>query len=90
MAGLDITKLEHVFREQNKVADKLAKEGAKTGDAGQPIFFDIAPAWVEDELQADGTGTIYNRVINAPFCNIQGRDVTQATNNGAPVNTGQT
>ncbi|KAK4734773.1 hypothetical protein R3W88_009034 [Solanum pinnatisectum] len=39
MARLDITSLEYVFREQNRVADKLAKEGVKTEDAGQPILF---------------------------------------------------
>ncbi|KAK6794693.1 hypothetical protein RDI58_008146 [Solanum bulbocastanum] len=37
--GSLMARQEYVFREQNRVADNLAKEGVKTEDAGQPILF---------------------------------------------------
>ncbi|WMV40696.1 hypothetical protein MTR67_034081 [Solanum verrucosum] len=53
MARLEITKIEHVFREQNRVADKLVKQRAKSDVARQPTFSEAAPIWVQKELDAD-------------------------------------
>ncbi|KAK4726534.1 hypothetical protein R3W88_031451 [Solanum pinnatisectum] len=72
MERLDITGLEHVFREQNKVVDKLAKEGAKAVDVGQPIFFEASPPCVRKELDADAIGKTYNRVEKLPLWHYPG------------------
>ncbi|WMV42725.1 hypothetical protein MTR67_036110 [Solanum verrucosum] len=55
MAKLQVTRMEHVFREQNRVADRLSKEGVKNAAFDQQVN------------AADVIGTAYARIRNKPF-----------------------
>lgn len=61
------------------------KHNMTSKNTGQLNIFDSAPACLKNELQSDANKTIYNRVINSPFCNTQGRDVTHIINIERPV-----
>uniref|UniRef100_A0A3Q7J7Y8 Reverse transcriptase Ty1/copia-type domain-containing protein n=1 Tax=Solanum lycopersicum TaxID=4081 RepID=A0A3Q7J7Y8_SOLLC len=74
MTMLDITKVEHVFRKQNRVADMLSKEGLRNEVFGRPIIFLNVPSWEQNEFNADVIGTNYVRNSKELFCIIQGRD----------------
>ncbi|WMV59385.1 hypothetical protein MTR67_052770 [Solanum verrucosum] len=85
MMKLKITKLSHVFREQNKVAEALAKEGTKKAIFYEPTILIVPPVFVQNEIEADTLGTSYVR-ITYNYVNIsQGRDVTQTITNGTPL-----
>lgn len=74
MTMLDITKVEHVFRKQNRVADMLSKEGLRNEVFGRPIILLNVPSWEQNEFNADVIGTNYVRNSKELFCIIQGRD----------------
>ncbi|KAF3676856.1 hypothetical protein FXO37_05138 [Capsicum annuum] len=69
---LDAATLVHVFREQNRVADQLAKEGKNASLFGASfLLLYVTPLSVQTLLQADIVGThstrlISNNVINPP------------------------
>ncbi|KAH0645133.1 hypothetical protein KY284_033017 [Solanum tuberosum] len=87
MTKLEITKAEHVFREQNRVADKLSKEGVKNVLFDEPNILTTATTCTQKEVDADMLGTKFTRVRNEPFCIIQGQDVAQTINNDPPMAT---
>lgn len=55
------TLIHHRFREENKMADALAKEGSKLKGANSFIFWSIPPFFVSAELEADKTETSFAR-----------------------------
>lgn len=67
--------LRHVFREQNQVADTLAKEGPKQGDFGNTKFF--------EQFKADYSGTYQVRKVRENILSSVSRDVTQLNFNMA-------
>ncbi|KAH0709752.1 hypothetical protein KY284_011179 [Solanum tuberosum] len=52
----------HIFREQNKVADMLSKEGLKKDTFGRPTFFIVPPSVSIDKLRMD-RNAFHNLVI---------------------------
>ncbi|KAH0658744.1 hypothetical protein KY289_027492 [Solanum tuberosum] len=82
MSKLEVTKLSHVFREQNRVADALAKEGTKVEVFDEPTILIVPPLFVQKEVEADTLGTMYIRLTNNIFNSFQDRDVTQSNENG--------
>lgn len=64
---LEPMELKHVFREQNRVADTLAKEGAKLIDPGNTLFFVNVPMHVKPLFDADAAGQSYVRKTSTIF-----------------------
>ncbi|WMV42449.1 hypothetical protein MTR67_035834, partial [Solanum verrucosum] len=62
MTKLEVTKAEHVFREQNRVADKPSKEGVKNVLFDEPNFLTTATICMQKEVDADMLGTKFTRV----------------------------
>lgn len=48
-----------MFREENQVADALAKEGSKLTDANSFAFWRVPPLFVSTTLEADKVGTSF-------------------------------
>ncbi|KAH0683486.1 hypothetical protein KY290_022104 [Solanum tuberosum] len=65
--------IHHSFRETNRVADALAREGSKTVQDNSFLCLDVPPLFVLDALEADKEGTFFVRLqkpILAPnVCN---------------------
>ncbi|OIT21149.1 hypothetical protein A4A49_54534 [Nicotiana attenuata] len=57
----------HSYREQNQVADLLAKEGARKEVFGKTQFLAIPPVFANEAVLADILGTVFDRKINV--CN---------------------
>lgn len=57
---VDVT---HTYREQNFVADILAKGGSKMECSAEPTVFDAPPLFVINHLHADLLGTTFSRDI---------------------------
>lgn len=74
LSKLETWVLWHVFREQNRTADYIAKEGASLGNFGNMKVFIDPPNFVLNHSHADSMGTPYlRRLANS---NIHsGRDV---------------
>lgn len=64
MTRLVIRKLSHVYREQNKVADALAKEGMKKQVFENVEILIVPPVFVQKMMEADTLGAIYIRCLN--------------------------
>lgn len=67
MDRLGSVDIKQVFREQNQVADILAKEGAKKEDVSNTTIFVVPLAFVEQKLVADTLGTSHARKTNFDF-----------------------
>lgn len=74
MMKLEITKLSHVFREHNKAADALIKEGTRKTVFDEPTILIVLPVFFQKEVEADTLGTIIlgrQRIalifMNSPF-----------------------
>lgn len=68
----------HIFREQNKVADALAKMGQSLTDFNLPIILSSAPSPLAQQVYEDSLGTSYLRMINSNSIILVCQDV--ATN----------
>lgn len=66
--------LRHAFREQNQLADRMAKEGASQGRLGDVRVFVTPPEFAQDLLLADSQETLYRRKIISTN-SYAGRDV---------------
>lgn len=51
--------LRHAFREQNQLADCMAKEGTRNGGLGNVSVFVSPPAFVRNQLLSDSIGACY-------------------------------
>lgn len=56
--------MHHVFREQNQVADALAKEGKRRSDYGNTTLFIVSSTFVDRQHQANILGTSYVKKLN--------------------------
>ncbi|KAF3616264.1 40S ribosomal protein S25 [Capsicum annuum] len=61
---LEATGINHIFREQNKLADSLAKEGNKLMQLGVPTILSSPTACALPFVEVDKKGTIFARLIN--------------------------
>lgn len=72
--------LEQVFREQNQVVDKIAKEGTKMMNFGNTNLFVLPPypfypLFVIEQVDADTKGHTNVRKVRTKFLNSLSRDV---------------
>ncbi|KAG5575602.1 hypothetical protein H5410_055736 [Solanum commersonii] len=63
MNRLEIRGLSHVYREQNRVDDVMAKEGMKKQHFDNVEVFFVPPVIVQKMVEADTPGTIYGRDV---------------------------
>ncbi|KAG5621757.1 hypothetical protein H5410_006975 [Solanum commersonii] len=82
METLEATMLMHIFREQNKVADKLSKEGLKCKVYGDSNFLLVPPVFVNQQVWADTLGTMYSRNINLNYY-VNGPSMSQDSSTSA-------
>lgn len=64
---------QHYYREQNQVADLLAKEGASNPVTNNPTILLVPPLFVRKTVWADNVGTMFERNIslcNDPYAGI--------------------
>ncbi|XP_070046317.1 uncharacterized protein LOC142169558 [Nicotiana tabacum] len=54
-------KVTRTYREQNFVADILAKGGSKMECSAEPTIFNVPPFFVTDQFRADLLGTAFSR-----------------------------
>lgn len=80
MKQLNAPTLVHEYREQNRVADQLAKEGLKMEIFGVPTILEVPLVCVDQALQADIVGTTFARTIKVGNVLSSSRDVAQSTN----------
>lgn len=66
--------LHHSCREQNQLADCMAKEGARTRKLGDVQIFVTPPVYVRNHLLSDLVGTVYTRKVRT-HDSYSGRDV---------------
>ncbi|KAK4733878.1 hypothetical protein R3W88_008139 [Solanum pinnatisectum] len=64
---MEEAQVKHVYREQNKLTDRLCKEGLKCTTLGKPIFLLSPPLYASKLAWGDIIGTTYLR--NIPTCN---------------------
>ena len=51
--------MQHKYREENQVADTLAKEGSRLKEANSLILWTAPPLIVSSRIEADKVGTLY-------------------------------
>lgn len=61
MQELETVKVKHNYREQNQVADTLAKEGRNHPHYGAPHILLVAPLYATTVIEADSRGTTFIR-----------------------------
>lgn len=71
----------HIFSEQNRVADILAKTGATQGRNIVFGFLEVPPVCVQNQLRADTVGTTFARIVTLDSNLIQDMGVTQYITN---------
>lgn len=54
--------IHHSFREQNQVADGLAKGGAMMKEANSYVLLEVPPLFVSTKIEADKVGTLFFRL----------------------------
>ncbi|KAK4729120.1 hypothetical protein R3W88_022108 [Solanum pinnatisectum] len=74
-------KLSHTYREQNKVADLLAKEGAKKRLFERTRILQVPPMFANETVWADILGTTYPREISTHNSNLIATNATIYTGN---------
>ncbi|KAG5571533.1 hypothetical protein H5410_061299 [Solanum commersonii] len=57
--------LTHLFREQNRVVDAMAKAGARQGSMRNPTLFEVPPVCATQMLAVDMSGTFFVRTISS-------------------------
>ncbi|XP_047266236.1 flavonoid 3'-monooxygenase-like [Capsicum annuum] len=82
MLQLGAPELRHIYREQNRVADALEKEGAKSASFDEPQILIVPPMYANQELNADRLGTTFPRIVVA-CSNLVSMTVTITTNSRA-------
>lgn len=85
---LDRVTILHVLREQNQVADAMAKVGTMRMDYSITTLFVVPPMFVSKQLKADTQGTFFTGKIKTSILSPMGRDVAKL-NNVMALNTGQ-
>ncbi|KAK6803725.1 hypothetical protein RDI58_001509 [Solanum bulbocastanum] len=81
MQLLGDTKLSHTYREQNKVVDLLAKEGAKKQLFERTRTLQVPPMFVNEAVWADILGTTYLREVLTQNSNLIATNATIYTGN---------
>lgn len=81
---LEATRINHTFREQNRVADRLAKEGSKLMQLGVPIILSSPPASAVPFVEADKEGKVFARLINPSILDLHGQNVAHANSSNPP------
>lgn len=76
----------HIYREQNQVADTLAKEGLRQGNMEHDHFLEVLPMSTHTRIQAGIVETTFVRkthVKTTPITTLLplGQDVTQSISN---------
>ncbi|KAM3238645.1 hypothetical protein P3L10_013678 [Capsicum annuum] len=85
---LETAGINHIFRQKNKVADSLAKEGSKLVQLGTAIVLSCPPASTVLLVEADKKGKDFAKAINPSILDLHGRDVAHANlTNPPPPNT---
>ncbi|KAF3682035.1 hypothetical protein FXO38_01458 [Capsicum annuum] len=59
--------VQHCYREQNQVADLLAKKGASNQITSEPVILLVSPLFAWKAVWVDNVGTMFER--NIPRCN---------------------
>lgn len=67
-----VTTIRHTFREENRLADRLAKEGTQTLFVDEAIFVEVPPMYAIELLETDIRGTTFVRKVN--YCNSNDTD----------------
>lgn len=91
MRELKVVAIRHVFRKENRVADPLAKEGARSPYFWKKLQFLIPPVYTLEALYAGTVGEVYIRKTNpcnTEICstNSSGHTVALATVTDMPGN----
>lgn len=79
MQELGATVAKHIFREQNRVTDALAKKGSWT-QVGAPCVLSSPPVNVVALVEADKKGDVFARTVKLTNFDLRGRVVASATN----------
>ncbi|XP_016544379.2 uncharacterized protein LOC107844486 [Capsicum annuum] len=82
---LETAGINHIFREQNKVADSFAKEGSKLRQLCTPIVLSCPPASTVPLVEADKKGKVFARLINPSILDLHSRDVAYANSTNPPL-----
>ncbi|KAF3628432.1 hypothetical protein FXO38_22518 [Capsicum annuum] len=73
---LEGAELLYVFREQNKVADRLTREGRKASTFGITMLLQVPPVFVQQTLEVDTLETYSVRLVKNNSINLLCPDVT--------------
>ncbi|KAK6791851.1 hypothetical protein RDI58_010932 [Solanum bulbocastanum] len=72
MKKLTISTIKHVYREENRVAEELAKEGARRSFLEETILLEVPPVYAIEAVQTDPLGTMLEELIYAGRLNVIG------------------
>lgn len=72
MQELEADKVRHIFREQNGVADNIAKEERNWTRYKIPCIFPVPPWCVEVAVDEDRRGTVFVRTFKSLNNSLQG------------------
>lgn len=73
---LEVWELHHAYREQNQIANLMAKEGARYDHFGDKRVFVLPPPFIEEALCKDVSGPSFPRKQTTIKLSYSGRDVS--------------
>lgn len=75
MQALRVLQVSHIYREQNRAANTLAKEGAQQQGMGNHIFLEVPPMCIRTHILANISETTFVWMIQSNSSLPQGRGV---------------